>query len=114
MDATGKLVQTNAKMRSMVFDMPLTGQQKRLLKQRGQTMADDCRLGKGMFSDRFVGHLNRLLDERELVKMRFTELEGKDRKALAEAVSEAVGAELVQVVGRTVLLYRAKPDQSEE
>jgi len=89
--------------------MPLTGKQKRLLKQRGQAMADDCRLGKGLFSDEFVGHLNRLLDKQELVKMRFGDLEGRDRKALAKAVCEAVNAELVQVVGRTVLMYRARP-----
>jgi RNA-binding protein len=91
--------------------MALSAQQKRLLKQRGQTMADDCRLGKNLFSDQFVGHLNRLLDKQELVKMRFGDLEGKDRKELAVAVCDAVGAELVQVVGRTVLLFRAKPEE---
>ncbi len=74
-------------------------------------MADDCRLGKGLFSDEFVGHLNRLLDEKELVKMRFADLEGKDRKVLAKAVCEAVDAELVQVVGRTVLLFRPRPPE---
>ncbi len=88
--------------------MPLTGKQKRVLKQRGQTMGDDCRLGKGLFSDEFVGHLNRLLDKQELVKMRFTDLEGAERKELANAVCKAVGAELVQVVGRTVLMYRPR------
>lgn len=94
--------------------MPLTSQQKRALKQRGQTMPDDCRLGKGLFSDQFVGHLNRLLDKQGLVKMRFSDLEGKDRKELAEAVCSAVGAELVQVVGRTVLMYRPRPVEAEE
>ncbi len=72
-------------------------------------MPDDCRLGKGLFSDEFVGHLNRLLDKQELVKMRFTDLEGAARKELANAVCSAVGAELVQVVGRTVLMYRPAP-----
>jgi len=71
-------------------------------------MADDCRLGKELLSDAFLGHLNALLDQKELVKMRFGELEGKARKELAKAVSEAVGAELVQVVGRTALLYRPR------
>lgn len=91
--------------------MALSGKEKRELKQRGQTMPDDCRLGKGLFSDEFAGHLNRLLDRQELVKMRFTDLEGKDRKALAKAVCQAVEAELVQVVGRTVLLYRPRKAQ---
>lgn len=94
--------------------MALTGQQKRLLKQRGQQMADDCRLGKNLFSDEFVGHLNRLLDKQELVKMRFSDLEGKDRKELARAVCDAVGAELVQIVGRTVLLFRPREPKPEK
>ncbi len=94
--------------------MPLTGKQKRALKQRGQSMADDCRLGKGLFSDEFVGHLNRLLDEKELVKMRFTDLQGAERKELAKAVCKAVGAELVQVVGRTVLMFRAAPPEKKK
>jgi RNA-binding protein len=96
----------------MDIPVPLTGKQKRLLKQRGQKMADDCRLGKGLFSDEFVGHLNRLLDKQELVKMRFGDLEGADRKELAKAVCQAVNAECVQVVGRTVLMYRAKVEGS--
>ncbi len=91
--------------------MPLTPQQKRKLKSQGQTMPDDCRLGKGLFSNAFAGNLNRLLDRKGLVKMRFTELEGKDRKELANAVCQAVGAELVQVVGRTVLLYREPKEE---
>ena len=40
--------------------MPLTPQQKRLLEQRGQAMADDCRrLGKDLLSERIVGHEDR-------------------------------------------------------
>jgi RNA-binding protein len=89
--------------------MPLTPQQKRLLKQRGQTLADGCQLGKARLTDEFLDHLNGLLDRDELVKMRFTDLEGSARKELAKAVCQAVGAECVQVVGRTVLMYRKGP-----
>ncbi|GAB4186660.1 MAG: ribosome assembly RNA-binding protein YhbY [Phycisphaeraceae bacterium] len=88
----------------------LTTAEKRALKQRGQTMPADCRLGKAQLSEGFLANLNRLLDQRELIKLRFTELEGRARKELAEAVCAAVGAELVQVVGRTVLMYRPKPN----
>jgi RNA-binding protein len=93
--------------------MPLTGKQKRLLKQRGQTLADGCQLGKARLTDEFLDHLNGLLDRDELVKMRFTELEGSARKELAKAVCQAVNAECVQVVGRTVLMYRATPGKPE-
>jgi RNA-binding protein len=89
--------------------MPLSPQQKRLLKQRGQTLADGCQLGKARLTDEFIDHLNGLLDRDELVKMRFTDLEGSARKELAKAVCAAVDAECVQVVGRTVLMYRKNP-----
>lgn len=92
----------------------LTSSEKRALKQRGQTMPADCRLGKAQLSDGFLANLNRLLDQRELVKLRFAELEGSARKELAETICAAVGADLVQVVGRTVLMYRPKPDDESD
>ena len=93
--------------------MPLTLKQKRLLKQRGQTLADGCQLGKARLTDEFLDHLNQLLDRDGLVKMRFTELEGSARKELAKAVCRAVDAECVQVVGRTVLMYRPTPGKAD-
>lgn len=90
--------------------MPLTGKQKSQLKALGQRMADDIHLGTDGLSDGFVAHLNAALQRKELVKLRFTELEGDARKEMASELSEAVGAECVAVVGRTVLLYRENPE----
>lgn len=90
--------------------MSLTGKQKSALKSRGQRMSDDIHLGNDGLSDGFVAHLNALLLRKELVKLRFTELEGDARKEMASDLCEAVGAECVAVVGRTVLLYKANPE----
>jgi len=89
--------------------MTLTGKQRRQLKSRGQTLQDDCSMGKAGLTEPFVAHVNRLLSERELIKLRFADVEGSDRKQLASEVSTAVEAECVGVVGRTILLYRANP-----
>lgn len=86
--------------------MPLTGKQKRLLKARGQTMKDDAQLGKAGLTDDFVAHVRALLDRKELVKLRFTELEGAQRQELADHVCSTIGAECVSVVGRTMLMYK--------
>ena len=90
--------------------MPLSGKEKRSLKARGQTMPDDVVLGKAGMTEAFVTHAKALLVRKELVKVRFADVEGAERKALAREVCAAVGAECVQVLGRTMLVYRAKEE----
>lgn len=95
----------------MIVRMTLTSKQKRTLKAQGQKMADDAQLGKAGLSEAAIAHLNRLLARQELIKLRFTDLQGGERGALAEQVCTAVNAECVAIVGRTMLLYRAKAEE---
>ena len=91
--------------------MTLTSAQRRALKSRGQTMGDDARIpGEGL-NDATLRHLLDLLTRRDLIKVRFEQLEGAERKAFASQLAQATDAQLVGVVGRTALLYRA-PAQS--
>jgi RNA-binding protein len=90
--------------------MSLTGKQKSQLRSLGQKLADDAHLGKAGLTDTFVAHVNQLLARKELVKLRFTDVEGPERQALAEQAATAIGADLITVVGRTALLYRANPE----
>ena len=56
-------------------------------------------------------HIRGLMARKGLIKLRFAEkLEGEGRKAFAAELSEALEAELVAVVGRTMLLYRPKEE----
>ena len=87
--------------------MTLSGKQKRELKGRGQTMTDDLRLGKDGLSEGFIRRLDDLLADRDLVKLRFTDVEGAMRKTLAAEIAGSVDAECVSIIGRTMLLYRA-------
>ena len=93
--------------------MALTGKQKRRLKAIAQTKRDDCHLGKAGINDQFIRHVGGLLDRQELVKLRFSEVEGAQRKELAAEVCKAMKAECVHILGRTMLLYRANPELSE-
>lgn len=94
--------------------MTLTGKQKRTLKSIGQTLSDDLPMGKSGPTEGVLAQIDRLLTKKELVKVRFTELEGAARKELANEVSAALGAYCVAVVGRTMLLYRANPELEPE
>jgi RNA-binding protein len=89
----------------------LTGKQKRHLRSLGQRLSADVTIGKAGATESLLAHLKRLLDERELIKVRLgEETTGRDRKQAAEELAADVQAVCVGVVGRTVLLYR--PNES--
>lgn len=87
--------------------MTLSASEKKRLRGRGQRMDDDASLGRGGLSDGSLRHVRDLLERKELVKVRFIEAEGAERQAVAAELAAAVDAQLVAVVGRTALLYRA-------
>jgi len=88
--------------------MQLTGAQKTRLRGLGQTTADAAFLGREGVTPAFLAELNRLLDARELVKLRFTG--GQDRReraTLCAAVEAAAPCLCVGTVGHTALFWRA-------
>jgi RNA-binding protein len=88
----------------------LTGAQKTALRGRGQTMADTIFLGREGLTPAFLAELNRLLDARELVKLRFTG--GRDRReraVLCDAIAATAPCLCVGAVGHTALFWRPGP-----
>jgi RNA-binding protein len=45
----------------------------------------------------------------ELVKVKLPQLGADERRSLAQALAEATGSEVAQVLGRTALLYKRHP-----
>jgi len=91
----------------------LTGAQKTKLRSLGQTMADGAFLGKEGVTPAFLIELNKQLDARELVKLRFSG--GQDRHARAELITQletAAPALCVGGVGHTALFWRAGAEGS--
>ena len=87
----------------------LSAKDKRTLKSRGQTLADDCHLGKAGLTEAFLQHVNDLIVRKELIKLRFDDVEGAMRKEMASELAAIVNAHCVAVVGKTMLLYRPNP-----
>jgi RNA-binding protein len=85
----------------------LTGRQRRVLRGIGQELPSAATIGKAGLTPSAVENIRRLLDAAELLKVRLPAEPPKARKETAGRLAEAVGAELVGLVGRSVLLYRA-------
>lgn len=91
--------------------MELRGKQKRFLRSLGVTMDPILTVGKEGISAHTIAQADGALLARELIKGRVLNTAPEGAEETASAIAEATGAELVQVVGRNFLLYRAHPEE---
>jgi len=85
----------------------LTGRQRRVLRGIGQELPPAATIGKAGLTPSAIENIRRLFEAAELLKVRLPGESPKARKETAGRLAEAVGAELVGLVGRSALLYRA-------
>jgi RNA-binding protein len=90
--------------------MALTGKQRRYLRGLGHHLEPVVHVGKDGLSEGLVAALDTALTTHELIKIKLGESAGADRDGVGGALAEAAGAELVQILGRTILLYRARKE----
>ena len=85
----------------------LTGKQKRFLRALGHGLKPVVTVGKGDISEALLRETNEALASHELIKVKILESCFMDRHEVGEHLSEGCGAEVAQVLGRTLLLYKA-------
>lgn len=91
--------------------MSLTGKQRRHLRALGHHLEPIVQLGKNGLTEGTIGAVDAALAQHELVKVRIGTECPDDRGDVAERLPPAVKAELAQVLGRTLLLYRRHPKE---
>ena len=69
-------------------------------------------LGKHGITDAVIRAADTALTDHELIKVRRGTECPDDRHAIAEELSKALAAEVVQKLGHTVLLYRRHPEKA--
>lgn len=67
-------------------------------------------VGKDGIDEGLVAALDQALTDHELVKIKIGEGAGLDRQEAADELAKQTHSEVAQVLGYTVLLYRADPD----
>ena len=90
---------------------PLTGKQRRYLRGLGHGLEPVLQVGKGGVTAPVIAAIEDALLTHELIKVRRGNECPADRKEVAAALAAATGAEVVQTLGHTVLLYRPHPDE---
>lgn len=91
--------------------MSLDGKQRRKLRALGHHLAVVVQVGHEGVTDGVVAALEQALWDHELVKVKLASEDRETRKEQAKALASGTGAEVAQVLGRTVLLYKPNADE---
>ena len=84
----------------------LNSKQRAYLRSLGNELEPIFQIGKGGLSEELLDQLDAALEARELIKVRVLKNCLEDEEALAEEISEALDCDVVQRIGRVLLLYR--------
>ncbi len=89
----------------------LTGKQRRHLRALGHHLDPVVQIGQDGVSDAVVSQADAQLDAHELIKVKIGESSPQDRHEAADMLAARTQAQVAQVLGRTVLLYRPRKDK---
>jgi len=97
-------------MTDMSETFQLTGKQNRYLRGLGHALKPFIMIGKHHLSDDVVKATDEALQTHELIKVKIQEGCLEDRRIVAEELAKETGSAVVQVLGKTFLLYRPGED----
>ncbi len=84
----------------------LTGKQKRFLRSKAHHLNPIFQVGKGGVNDNLIKQIGEALEARELLKVSVLQNCEEDRDDVATTLSKGARAELVQIIGNTIVLYK--------
>lgn len=93
--------------------MTLTGKQKRYLRSLAHHEKLLFQIGKNGVTENFIAQVDDVMIKRELIKISVLQNCLEDKDSIAEALESATGAEIVQIIGNTIVLYRESDEHKE-
>jgi RNA-binding protein len=91
----------------------LTGKQKRFLRSKAHHLNPIFQVGKGGVNENMIKQIGEALEVRELIKVSILQNCEVDKKVVAEQLSVGTHAELVQLIGHTVVLYKESEENKQ-
>jgi RNA-binding protein len=84
----------------------LTGKQKRYLRSMAHHLDPIFQIGKGGMNR----HIEEAIEKRELIKVNILNNSLEEAREIGPELAERSGSELVQVIGKTIVLYKESKD----
>jgi RNA-binding protein len=89
----------------------MTTKQRAYLKSLAMTMDPIYQIGKSALTPEITQGISDALEARELIKINVLKNCMDDPKELAQTLSERTHSEVVQVIGKKIVLYRESKDK---
>lgn len=84
----------------------ITTKQRAILRALGNALEPVMQIGKDGVSENSLVSVSQLLEARELAKFKVLNNFDGDAKILANEIAKKVGADVVQAIGKTFILYK--------
>ena len=84
----------------------MTGKQKSFLRAQAHDLQPIIQIGKNLISATVIATVVNALDARELIKISVLQNCTAEPKEVAAVITDQTGATLIQVIGRTIILYK--------
>jgi len=87
----------------------LTSSQRSYLRSRAHHLEPVVLIGKHGITDGTIESIDRVLEARELIKIKFREFKN-EKLCMSEKITKLTNSERVGVIGHTVIIFRQNPD----
>lgn len=92
----------------------MTSKQRAYLKSLAMVMDPIFRLGKSSLTPEYVAAISEALEARELIKISVLQNCMDDPKEIAQMLAERTRSQVVQVIGKKIVLYKEGKDDKKK
>ncbi len=92
----------------------LSSKQKKFLKGLAHSLSPVIQIGKEGITQGLLAATDMELLRHELIKIKIGNNSGLEKNDTARVLSETTGSSLVQLIGKTLILYRKNPKRAKE
>ncbi len=91
----------------------LNSRQRAQLRGMANSLQPIFQIGKGGVGEQLIRQVNEALEARELIKLTVLETSPTKARESADAVAEATGSDVVQVIGSKFILYKQSKENKQ-
>ena len=94
--------------------MELTSKQRSHLRGIASTINPIFQIGKASLTPEIISAVDDAIEKRELIKISVLKNCADDPKELARILAERTGSQVVQVIGKKIVLYKLNPEKEKK
>lgn len=91
--------------------MNLTSKKRAFLRKKAHNLDAICRIGKDGFSETLAEGILDAITPRELIKVKILQNSEVDKQEVAYQIADSINAEVVGIIGRTIIFFKENEDK---